>query len=65
VRDVLEWSATLDNMNDLHQKLVEGSNRVNENFVYIFGCLPWSLWLIRNDLIFNNIVIASPDVCMF
>jgi hypothetical protein len=27
--------------------------------------LAWSLWLLRNDLIFSNFVALSPDVCIF
>jgi hypothetical protein len=49
-------------MSDLHSKLVEGSNRENNYFVFLFGCLAWGLWLIRNDPIFNNIVASTPDV---
>jgi hypothetical protein len=52
-------------MDDIHCKLVEGSNRESGLFVFLFGCLAWNLWLIRNDLIFNNLVVSSPDVCIF
>jgi hypothetical protein len=41
---------------------VTGSNRENNSFVFLFGCLAWGLWLTRNDLIFNNIVASTPDV---
>jgi hypothetical protein len=64
-RDVLEWLDTPNSLKELHCKLVEGNERENANFAYIFGCLVWSLWLSRNDLIFNNIVAPSPDVCIF
>jgi hypothetical protein len=50
------------NMMDLHSKLVKGSNRENNSFVFLFGYLDWGLWLTRNDLIFNNIVASTPDV---
>jgi hypothetical protein len=49
-------------MMDLHSKLVEGSNRENNSFVFLLSCLAWGLWLIRNDLVFNNIVASTPDV---
>jgi hypothetical protein len=63
--DALEWGSIPDNMDDIHCKLVAGLNRENRLFVFLFGCLTWSLWLIRNDLICNNSVVSSPDVCIF
>jgi hypothetical protein len=45
--------------------LIEGSNRTNIIFVFLFGCLAWSLWLIRNDLVFNDVITSSPDVPIF
>jgi hypothetical protein len=63
-RDVLEWTDTPNSLEDLSCKLVEGNKRENANFAYIFGCLAWTLWLMRNDLIFNNYVAPSPDVCI-
>jgi hypothetical protein len=65
LRDALEWPNTPNNLEELNCKLVEGSDRENANFVFVFGCLAWSLWLLRNDLIFNNFVATSPDVCVF
>jgi transcription elongation factor Elf1 len=63
--DALEWGSLPETMDDIHCKLVEGSNRENGLFVFLFGCLAWSLWLIRNDLIFNNSVVPYPDMCIF
>jgi hypothetical protein len=64
-RDVLAWPNTPNSLEELSCKLIEGNERENANFVYIFGCLAWSLWLLRNDLIFNNFVALSPDVYIF
>jgi hypothetical protein len=63
--DALEWGSLPETLDDIHCKLVEGSNRENGLFVFLFGCLAWSLWLIRNDLIFNNSVVTYPDMCIF
>jgi hypothetical protein len=52
-------------MEDLGGKLIEGSNRDNRTFAFLFGCLTWSLCLIRNDLVFNDVIISSPDVGIF
>jgi hypothetical protein len=64
-RDALRWNCIPTTMKDIHDKLVDGSNRENNYFVFLFGCLAWSLWLIRNDVIFNNSIATSPDVCVF
>jgi hypothetical protein len=33
--------------------------------LYLFGAVAWSLWLIRNEFVFQNIVIHSPNVGIF
>jgi hypothetical protein len=42
-RDVLECESLPTNLEGIHEKLIEGSNRTNKNFVFLFGCLSWSL----------------------
>jgi hypothetical protein len=64
-RDVLEWGALPVSMEDIYEKLIEGSNRNNKNFVFLLGCLSWSLWLIRNDFVFNNSLVSSPNVSLY
>jgi hypothetical protein len=64
-RDVLEWGTLPTNLEDIHEKLIEGSNRTNKNFVFLLGCSSWSLWLIRNDFVFNNVLVSSPNVSMY
>jgi hypothetical protein len=65
IRDALGWAARPVCMEDLWDKLVEGTNDKNRNFVYLLGCLAWSLWLTKNDFVFNDVLIASPDVSVF
>jgi hypothetical protein len=64
-RDVYEWVALPTSLEDIHGKLVEGSNRKNRKFVFILGCLAWSLWLIHNDFIFNSVLVSSPNVSLY
>jgi hypothetical protein len=52
-------------MEDLIGKLIEESNRNNRLFVFLFVCLAWSLCSIRNDCVFNDVIISSPDVGIF
>jgi hypothetical protein len=65
LRDELEWNYFPANLDDLHNKLVEGSVKNNSLFVFFFGCFAWSLWLTRNNLVFNDIVVNQPDVIVF
>jgi hypothetical protein len=31
----------------------------------LFGAVAWSLWLIRNEFVFQNLVVSSPNVGIF
>jgi hypothetical protein len=65
LRDALEWPTQPVYMEELWAKQIEGSKKTNRNFIFLFGCLAWSLWLISNDFVFNNVLIASPGVSVF
>jgi hypothetical protein len=39
--------------------------KLNKCLFSFFGCAAWCHWLIRNDFVFNNVVISSPEVCLF
>uniref|UniRef100_K3XPL7 Uncharacterized protein n=1 Tax=Setaria italica TaxID=4555 RepID=K3XPL7_SETIT len=58
-RDILEWPFPPTSLNDLREIAREGSNRQIKNILFLFGCVAWSLWLIRNYLVFNNLVVFS------
>jgi hypothetical protein len=47
------------------KKLIDGSNRDNKNFVFLLGCLVWSLWLIRNNFVINNSLVSSPNASLY
>jgi hypothetical protein len=59
LRDALDWPNRPVCIEDIWDKLIEGSRR-KKNFIFLFGCLAWSLWLIRNNFVFNNVLISSP-----
>jgi hypothetical protein len=42
-----------------------GRDKHNEKLIFMFGVVFWSLWLNRNDLVFNNKIIASPKALIF
>jgi hypothetical protein len=65
LRDALDWPNRPVCIEDIWDKLIEGSRRKNKNFIFLFGCLAWSLWLIRNNFVFNNVLISSPDASVF
>jgi hypothetical protein len=65
VRDVLGWGYIPFCVEDRYAKLIEGSSNENRNFAFLIGCLTWSLWLIRNNFVFNNSLISNPDVGIY
>jgi hypothetical protein len=65
IRDVLGWGSIPICLEDLYEKLIVGSSNENKNIVFLIGCLTWSLWLNRNNLVFNNSLISTPDVDIF
>jgi hypothetical protein len=68
LKEAFEWNSIYEDMDDIHCKLAEGSNRENIVFFFLFFfffCLAWSLRWIRNNLVFTNWVVSSPDVRIF
>jgi hypothetical protein len=41
------------------------SNKQIQNFIFLFGCVAWSLWLIRNAFIFQDVMVASPNAGLY
>jgi hypothetical protein len=37
----------------------------NECLIFLFGVISWSLWLNKNDFIFNNKIVSSPRALIF
>jgi hypothetical protein len=65
VRDALGWPTRPVYMEEVWAKLIVGPKKTSNNFIFLFDCLSWSLWLIRNDFVFNNVLMSSPDVSVF
>jgi hypothetical protein len=61
----LEWPFPPTCPDDIYNLCRESSNRQTMNIFYLFGCLAWSLWLIRNEFVFQNLVISSLNVGLF
>jgi hypothetical protein len=65
-RDAFGWRATPTKVSKYIEEVLEGGNRKTEMlYIFIFGCAAWSLWLIRNDFVFNDLLVSSPEVCIF
>lgn len=64
-RDVLEWNILPQSVDDLRERVMREPIKQTMNLIFLLGCVAWSLWLIRNDLVFNNIVVSSPDVSLY
>ena len=35
---------------------------LKSKLIFLLACITWSLWLTRNDYVFNKKIIAHPDV---
>lgn len=60
-RDALGWAVTPVN---LQQFLTFSQGRgepPNLKMIFLLACICWSLWLIRNDYVFNNRVVSCPN----
>lgn len=62
LRDTLEWESAPTSVNEMHEKMIGDFNLPIRDFIFLFGSLAWSLWLIRNDLVFPNIVALSTNI---
>ena len=50
-------------VHEWQENILEGVQRETYSFfIFLFGCVVWSLWLIMNDCVFNNVVVSSPNV---
>jgi hypothetical protein len=41
------------------------SNKQTQYHIFLFGCCLWSLWLIRNDFVFIDFVVCSPNTGIY
>jgi hypothetical protein len=60
-RDILDWDSVPFHSHDLPTLCREVLNNQTQKFIFLFGCVLWSLWLTRNDCVFRDIVICSPN----
>jgi hypothetical protein len=64
-RDALCWPFSPSDVVDIFNFCYNSSNKQTKRVLYLFGAVAWSLWLIRNEFVFQNIVIHSPNVGIF
>jgi hypothetical protein len=64
-RDALGWPFSPTDSEGVYNLCRDATNRQTKRLLYLFGAVAWSLWLIRNEFVFQNAVISSPDVGIF
>ncbi|OEL28686.1 hypothetical protein BAE44_0010295, partial [Dichanthelium oligosanthes] len=65
-RDAFGWSQVPDGVDNFQETLLWLADKQTRTLlIFLFGCVSWSLWLIRNDLVFNNVVVSSPEVGVY
>jgi hypothetical protein len=61
-RDALSWQYTPITLQHF-LNLSSGRGDVPKpKMIFILACVCWSLWLIRNDYVFNNKIKSNPNV---
>lgn len=61
-RDALSWTQTHINLNHFLTFSCGKGDTPKPLMIFLLACICWSLWLIRNDFVFNNKVVSGPNV---
>jgi hypothetical protein len=64
-RYALGWPFSPSDDVDIFNFCYNSSNKQTKRVLYLFGAVAWSLWLIHNEFVFQNIVIHSSNVGIF
>jgi hypothetical protein len=66
IKDVLEWHIQTTHVEDLYEKIARWVKQIQYTICFYFWLyVAWSVWLIRNDLIFKDIVVSSLNIGVF
>lgn len=61
-RDALGWTLTPMNFQQFLTFSRGRGENPNLKMIFLLACICWSIWLIRNDYVFNNRVASCPNV---
>lgn len=61
-RDALSWTQTPISLNQFLSFSCGRGDAPKPLMIFLFACICWSLWLIRNDYVFTNKVVTGPNV---
>jgi hypothetical protein len=66
IRDELGWESLPRDVKSFVEDIMFGrGDKCNGRLIFVFGAVSWTIWLNRNDLIFNNKIILTPRVLTF
>jgi hypothetical protein len=65
VRDVPEWNALPNGVKGFVEFFFSRGDKRNGKLVFLFGAVFWTIWLNRNDLVFNSKSVATPRALIF
>jgi hypothetical protein len=65
IRDVFGWATAPISPDDIYDFCRGGSDSFSRRVLLLFGVVAWSLWLIRNEFVFQDLVVSSPNVGIF
>jgi hypothetical protein len=61
----MAWPTLPSYPDDIENFCRNKSNKHSKRVLFLFSGVAWSLWLIRNELVFQNLVVPSPNVGIF
>jgi hypothetical protein len=66
VKDGLGWVSFPKFVVDFTENyLLESGEKGNQILIFLFGAISWTLWLTRNDCVFNDKLFSSPTSVIF
>lgn len=69
VRDMVNWNENPDSSESFFRlslrSNINGTKISRKNMLVLYGAIAWALWKIRNDLVFNDIIVSSVNELIF
>lgn len=63
IKETLNLEKVPRSCSELTEEMMSNmSNKTRKPFLFMCACAMWALWKTRNDMVFNNKIVASPMV---
>jgi hypothetical protein len=66
IKEGLKWKHTPKSVKEFNDNYhLERGNKNNGVLFFLFGVVHWTLWLNRNDWVFRNRLLPSPNAILY